>query len=369
MREDGRTATETERTLLTLLRQEPGLSRAELGRRAGLAGYSVSRLVDGLMARALVREGAAVAKGRGHPATGLFLRADGACSVGLSLMTDAVELVLTDLTGTVLARRGFRLESVEIEWTSPRVLGAIDGMLADSGLDRARFLGVGLAITGFFVGERAQVNPPDPLAPWALRDLEPILSQAWGCGVWVDNDGNAAALGEASTGAGLRHPTFAYLFFAAGFGGGMVVDGRLMRGRNGNAGEFGAGLPPGFVVPSLERLRRLVVDRAGVEVGLADLLADIDLTKPGVETWLEEAAASLNVIVSSICGAFDPDAIVLGGRLPPVLAEALLPRLHVQNPPRRGRARPEPAIVASAVREDAAAVGAAALPLQAAFFS
>lgn len=368
LRRDGRTAADNERRILSLLRRAPGLSRPELARVMEIATFSAARLVDGLLERGLVVEGEAMIKGRGHPSPALSLRGEAVHSVGISLMTDAVHLVLLDFTGRILSAAEIPLPRAEPSSVARRLRREIDSMLADHGLDRTTLAGAGLGITGYFVGADGQVNPPDPLGAWALVDLAAILRPVLGCELWIDNDGNVAALGEALFGAGRQYRSFAYLFFAAGFGGGVVIDGELVRGRNGNAGEFGSSLPAGFPVPNLERLRAAIASESGRPLGLAEALDIARLDTPGVAEWLDDASTSLNLVISSIAGALDPEAIVFGGRLPAELGEALIARLHFHNPERRGHARPMPLLLPSAVRGDAAAMGAATIPLKAAFF-
>ena len=76
-----------------------------------------------------------------------------------------------------------------------------------------------------------------------------------------------------------------------------------------------------------------------------------------------------NLVASVISATLDPDLIVLGGRLPPVLAERIIARIRLTNPERRGHHRPAPRIVPSTIGPDAAAIGAAMLPLRTAFFA
>lgn len=66
-----------------------------------------------------------------------------------------------------------------------------------------------------------------------------VLREAVGCPVFVMNDANAAALGEAIYGAGRNYPDFLCLTYGTGVGGGIIQNGHLMTGSNGIAGEFG----------------------------------------------------------------------------------------------------------------------------------
>lgn len=370
LRDDGkRTATANERVVMTLLSRGGPASRADLARLTGLAPHSITRLVEPLLARGLLAESAPLAAGRGKPSAKLSLVAGAAFGVGLSVMTDAVALVLLDLAGGVGTSSAARLDSVEIDVATAQIAGMIDTAIATAGWDRAALVGIGVGVTGYFIGDGARLNPPRLLDPWALVPLDTILSAALGAKIWVDNDGNVAAVGEAMLGAGRHVDDFAYLYFSAGFGGGVISAGHPLRGRHGNAGEFASILPPDWPQPNLESLRRHLAERGQAYPDLHAMLAAFDPDDPAVDTWLDACAPSIDLVASAISATLDPELIVLGGRLPPRLAARIVERIRFINPERRGHHRPVPRIVASSIRADAAAVGAAMLPLRAAFFA
>jgi predicted NBD/HSP70 family sugar kinase len=362
-------ASANERSVLELVRRQNGIGRAELARLTGLTNQSISRIVADLAARGLCEFGAPLpSAGKGPAALPVYLAPAAMHTIGVSLMTDAVSLALMNFVGEVL-----RLDVVRPrDMFRDTVLSAVNDWIAatclDISLERSRILGVGVAITGYFVGEDAQVNPPPGLDDWALVDISDLFGRALGLPVWVDNDGNAAAVGEQMNGVGRWASSFAYLYFAAGFGGGMVSEGRAFRGGHGNAGEFASILPPDYVSPTLERLRSLMALGGRRHDSLSDMIEHFELTAPGVEQWLSEAERSVSLVVSAISAITDPDAIVLGGRLPKALGLELIPRLSFFNPPRRARPRPIPRIVCAEAASDASVTGAAILPLKALFF-
>ncbi len=368
LREDGRrTATANERLVMDLLSRGGPASRADLARLTGLAPHSITRLVEPLIARGLLVEAAPVAAGRGKPAAKLSLAGGSAFSVGVSVMTDAVSLVLLDLAGDIAGERSERLIENGIDATCDQIRRMIDAAIISAGWNRQALVGIGMGVTGYFIGDGARLNPPRQLDPWALVPLDTILSEALGEKVWVDNDGNVAAIGEAMLGHGRTTQDFAYLYFAAGFGGGAISGGRSLRGRHGNAGEFASILPIGWPQPNLETLRLAFV-RSGVAFDdLHAMLAAIDPDHPVVDDWLDASLPSLDLVASAISATLDPALIVLGGRLPPALAHRIAGRITFTNPERRGHHRPAARIVASTITGDAAAIGAAALPLRAAF--
>ena len=285
----------------------------------------------------------------------------------MSVTTDTVDMLALDFTGTVVARASLRPPHM-----APVPLAeAISGFIATLPPDRrATLAGVGVGMTGFFVGDGSQLNPPgEAMDDLALVDLEARLGGDLGLLVRVENDGAAAAVGESLQGVGRWTRSLAYIAFTAGVGGGIVVDGRLLRGAHGNGGEFAAILPLDlFQVPNLGRLQAAVADRGAAFDSLAAFLDAFRPDWPGVDAWLDAAAPALSLLVSAIHAVVDPEVIVLGGRLPPTLFGPMVERIGLTNPPRRGRVRPPPLIRPSEVEADAVALGAASLILKEAYF-
>ncbi|MBZ6381270.1 ROK family transcriptional regulator [Sphingomonas sanguinis] len=370
LREDGRrTATDNERVVMALLHRTGTASRADLARATGLTAQSITRLVDPLIDRGLLVEGAPQIAGRGKPSAKLRLNADAAFAVGVSVMTDAVSLVLMDMTGAIRARADARLLSVDFARAAAQIASLVDATVIKAALDPARRIGIGVGVTGYFIGDGARLNPPPQLDPWALIPIDTMLAERLGGPVWVDNDGNVAAVGEAMLGAGRITSDFAYLYFAVGFGGGVIAGGAQLRGSHGNAGEFASVLPKGWPQPNLENLRLYLAAQGQPYDDLHAMLATFDSADPLIDGWLDICTPSFNLVASVISATLDPDLIVLGGRLPPVLAERIIARIRLTNPERRGHHRPAPRIVPSTIGPDAAAIGAAMLPLRTAFFA
>lgn len=101
---------------------------------------------------------------------------------------------------------------------------------------------------------------------------------------------------------------------------------------------------------------------------LTQMLDAFDMRWPAVERWLSAVEARTTTIVSAIAAILDPEAVIIGGRIPTQLAEALADRTNYFAEPVRGRERPFPKILAAAALGDPAAKGAASVPLQEHFF-
>jgi predicted NBD/HSP70 family sugar kinase len=367
---DHATVSTNERDLLDLVRRSGTTTRAELGRATGLTAQSVMRLVDELVERGMLQFGEAMPQeGRGKPAMAVSLRANYACAAGVSITTDSVALVLMDFAGNVLGHHEEPMPSLSRAALLRRVRTLLERLLSKARVSERRLFGIGLGITGFFVGDGAKVNPPSPLDELALVELDTLFADALGHPVWLDNDGSVAAIGESLHGVGKQYRDFAYFYFGHGFGGGLVMDGRCIRGAHGNAGEFAGMLPRlGLERAALETLRTQLNEDGLRLPDIQSLIDQYDPQWPAIDHWIKRVSPGLSIIASSVVAIVDPQAIVFGGRIPQDLANRLMPHIVIDNVSRRGHARPLPRLLFAQTPYDAVATGAASLPFKECFF-
>lgn len=98
---------------------------------------------------------------------------------------------------------------------------------------------VGLASVGPLDLATGTIMSPPNFPGWDAVPIRARLEAALGCEVVVDNDANAAALAEYRFGAGQGARCLVYVTVSTGIGGGLVLDGRLLHGLGGGAGELG----------------------------------------------------------------------------------------------------------------------------------
>jgi predicted NBD/HSP70 family sugar kinase len=360
---------DSERRLLGLLLRSGSMSQAEVTRVMDLTQPTVSRIVAGLLAKGMIEAGARPAVGRGQPSALLSLKADYAYALGISLVGGALAMDLVDFSGALLWRDEAAFEDMSPEAVGTTLSRFKARAIAETSVDGARLFAAGAGVSGFFVGEGPLMNTPALLDDWALVDIAPVLAQVLDLPVLVDNDGNAAAIGEALRGAGLRYANLAYFQITNGFGGGVVIDGRPFRGAHGNAGEFAVLWQAlGLEHPNLERLRTLLVAHGAPRGSLAGMLAELDLNHPGTEAWLAEAVTAYSLAAAAASAVIDCEAIILGGEIPSALAARLAERMTIAGTQRRGRPKPLPVILPSEAPGDAVSLGAAFLALQTTFF-
>lgn len=363
--------TENERLVLNVIRRHGCVARSAITADTPLTQPWVHRLVDQLLARGLVAAGPPQRGTRGQPSVTLTLERTAAYAVGISVETDSVRMCLADLSCCVVDNLVFPGQPAKMHATLQNLAMAMRGMLERHQIPTARVIGVGLSLPGFFVNEGAQINTPEPLREWALVDLQPIVEAAFGMPVSIQNNANAAAVGENLIGVGRWAKTFCYLAFGYGFGSGIVIDGKPYLGRRGNAGEltFGA---PNLEGSSRPALRYLLDDlrSQGVDVSSVEQIRErFNPNWPGVDAWITRVQPALNRVVNAISGLLDPDAIVFGGEMPSALGLELINRTDFWGSEHRyGTPPPKPRLVLAEGGSSATAVGAALLPLAASFF-
>jgi glucokinase len=155
----------------------------------------------------------------------------GGTKLAVGVATDDGRLLSTGLVPT------FALEGPDA--VIRRVVDLANRALADAGLTAADVAGIGVGCTGPLDTVTGIVHDPPNMPGWEVVPVGPRLAEAFGRPVVIDNDANAAALGEYRFGAGRGVSDLFYATISTGIGAGLVLDGRLFRGVNGNAVEIG----------------------------------------------------------------------------------------------------------------------------------
>ncbi|MFM2183851.1 MAG: hypothetical protein RJB61_2145 [Actinomycetota bacterium] len=333
--------------ILRLLATQGPRSRAGLAAVTGLTRATVSSLVAELIERRLVDDAGPEADQRvGRPAT--LVRLDGAhvVTVGIEVDVGLISVLVADLSGREIARRRHPIGEQSTAFDSVVDVISLEARLAIADAEAAgrRVAGLSVAVPGI-VDAQSGVVRRAPNLDWTDVPLGRRLEAAVGAQIPVacDNEANLAAVAEHRLGrfAGARH--LVYVFAMSGVGSGVIVDGALLRGASGFAGEVGhMTVEPGGV-PCACGSRGCWETTIGMRALLAStvpdlapaLLGDRRLAPEQRIAPVTERAASgdptalaglsrfgewLGVGLANIVDAYNPEVIVLGGFLP-LLAE------------------------------------------------
>ncbi|MCL8009690.1 ROK family transcriptional regulator [Streptomyces sp. AS02] len=319
---------------------EGPLSRAAVASRIGLTRAAVSTLVDELIRSGLLEELGPERPGRvGRPGSALAVSGHGPAGIGAEIGVDHLAVCAVDLRGEVRSRavrhganRGRAPEPVIEELTEMvrRVLAEAEG----EGLWPA---GLAVAVPGL-VARDARTVVRAPNLDWRDTDLGALLPVDFP--LTVGNEANFGALAELWLGDGTPRD-FLHVSAEIGIGAAVVVDGGLLHGTRGFAGELGhmPVQPDGPECPCgghgcLEQYagEEAVLRAAGLEPGadrvglLAERAADGD---EDVRRALRDAGTALGIALTGAVNLLDPESVVLGGALAG-LAPWLLPSLETE---------------------------------------
>lgn len=119
------------------------------------------------------------------------------------------------------------------------VKGALDALLKSVSMDLRRIRAIGLCAPGPLDPRAGVVVNPPNVPCWRNFPLADEIAKAYGVAVKLDNDANAAGLAEAIWGAGRGFQNVFYATIGTGIGTGIVLNGEILHGRTGAAGEGG----------------------------------------------------------------------------------------------------------------------------------
>ncbi|RJP74286.1 MAG: ROK family protein [Candidatus Abyssobacteria bacterium SURF_17] len=120
-----------------------------------------------------------------------------------------------------------------------RLIQLAETVSARAGIDLHRVRCIGVGCGGPLDTETGLIYSPPNLPGWDAYPLKETLEARFSTPAFVDNDANAAAMAEHRFGAGRNRKNIFYITVSTGIGAGLILDGKIYRGANYSAGEFG----------------------------------------------------------------------------------------------------------------------------------
>ena len=257
--------------------------------------------------------------------------------IGIDIGGTKIDAIVFDAAGTIVFEK-----RVDTPKAYEPMIAAIAAMVEEAGPGS---VGIGApgsahAETGIWRNSNFVASNGKPLA----RDLAAAVSRP----IRIENDANCFALSEARDGAGTGYGVVAFFTLGTGLGGGLVVDGKVIRGANAEAAEFGhtslpwmtdEDWPPVPCFCGKKGCAEMYVSGTGL-IGDYKRVAQLELTGPEIiararagEGAAHAALQRLQNRFARICAQLlniiDPDVFVMGGGLSslPELVEDLAPHI------------------------------------------
>jgi len=364
-----------EQIVLSLLRQEAKISRAELARRSNLSRSTVSSIIAGLLASGLVRETGSGSSQGGRRPIMIEFNYQSSYVVGIEVGSTVLTVLVADLAAKVLRRvqRPFDITAGP-HACIPQVVALVNQALAEAQIAREKTLGVGVGVPGSLASANGRLIALPMMPGWHDVSLRDLLEEALGLRAIVENDAKLGALAEHRWGAarGCHNVTYLYLG-SAGIGCGLILEGRLYCGDVGLAGQIGhliveqhgpacrcgsSGCLEAVAGPPalLKRARALGLPCERIE----DVIVLARQRNSKAVALIEAAGTGLGTLLVTLLRIINPGCIVIGGVLA-AAGDLLLHSVQVILEPRGlAPAVSQVAIVPGALGSDVVALGGVA---------
>jgi predicted NBD/HSP70 family sugar kinase len=369
--------------LVCRLCSHPGMSRADLAQALGLTKSTVSLLVSELIDQGwIVEHELLVTGGLGRRPTPLHINPERLVLLGADVGIENIRIVATSLTGQIIANT--LIEYVDISDTKACIKALAKGFVEISKQVHTKgreIAGLGVGLPGG-VDETAGVLHFAPNLGWRDVKVAALLStylsgtNLQGLPLFLQNEADVAALGELEFADQMGSDPLVYVSIGYGVGAGVVVNDRLLTGRNGFGGEVGhtilqlngplCSCGRRGCAETLIGFRSLLSDptapsTASATTKLQHIRARVMQGEPVAVDAAEKAGRYLGVLLQNLWAAYDPARIVLGGAAVDLGTAFLQPALQTFKSYASAAQLTPPLVQMSRFGENAVAVGAAGL--------
>lgn len=257
--------------------------------------------------------------------------------IGVDLGGTKISCALADLTGNIIETQVVATNANEGEIAVlNRMINVIDKVMLNTNTTKEDIKAIGIGAPGPLDAKRGIIIEPANL-PFTNFDLVTPIKEKFNIPVYLDNDANAAAIGEFMFGAGKGTENMIYITVSTGIGGGAILNGKIYRGRTTNALEVGhttvepfssarcncgnlgclEALSSGTAIA--KRAKDAVLSNIDTTLKMYEIITSYEVFKEAANgdkvaiSIRDNALKYLGVGVTNIINTFDPDKVVIGG--------------------------------------------------------
>ncbi|WP_165822514.1 ROK family transcriptional regulator [Paenibacillus montanisoli] len=349
------------------------ISRVELVERTDLTSGTLTNLTQDMIRGGIIRESESSHGSVGRKRMLLRLDTENYRIIGIDIGRNAFEVVLTDLAGRVIAASEGSTAGMDnpdsiLDLITPSVQ-KMKALSSDSG---NKLLGIGVSIPGPMDMQQGILLDPPNFPGWEQYPVRAELEKRMEATVLINDDARSSAFAERWFGLGRTTSHLVHITMGIGIGGGVVMNGEMLYGANGLYGQIGhitvvhngepcacGNLGCWETVGSIPGIMRNWTDGHGKTI--MNFFEAVQRNDREAARTLEYTLSILTDALTNLFNVYDPDVIVMGGKLYPYLSRYMPEiRKRVQSrvyPFVRERVR----IEASTFGTSQSAVGAAAL--------
>ncbi|TPE50577.1 ROK family transcriptional regulator [Maribrevibacterium harenarium] len=365
-----------ERIILNVIRNEPGIARADIALLTGLSAQSISVICHSLLERELIQVRGKTKGRRGQPRIELELNGQGAFAIGINVDRNSISIALVNFLGEVIYTQSSAcLFPGEVE-AKAVVTELLEQARQELGDYWVKVAGIGFSCPDYMDCWLETMLPAhtstsdirriaDRVSYWQYESFETWLGEQTQLRALRENDAVVSALAEKFLATSC--PYFLYFFISIATGAAIVSDGEIVRGADGRAGHFGLiplmDNPFGSCIVevlSLSGLRRYL-EQAGINLSDDWLVTPSQQVMAATEQWGQVIAPIVAPVFASVIAMENPQLMLFGGHLPQWLAQSLLPL--IEQATADISLLPVPPFTLAKTAHFSGAIGAALLPL------
>lgn len=308
-------------SLLELIRATGGMSRQQLLASTGMSRATLYERLEALLRRHFIYEAESMEATGGRRSRKIRFDDRGRVVLAFAMGQTHATVAVSDTNGLVLRARTVQhfINAPAEEVLQPLI--RIGGELLDAG-NEEQLIGIGVGVPAPVEAETGYVVHPTTIPGWEPGAVVTAMSARWPVPVVVENDARAGALGECRDDS----DTTVYVKIATGIGCGIVVEGAILQGAHGAAGDIGhIHIASGGALCRCGRRGCLatfssggsLLDRLGNEGinTLDDIVAAAGAGNASVEAALLTAADVLGGALAATVTTVNPNKLVLGGKI------------------------------------------------------
>ena len=328
------------KTIFALCEKGDTFSLADLARELGTSIPKITRIVGELEQAGVLSDWGKQESAAGRRPSLYGLNPGAGVFVGVEVGQKEIALAVTDFTGRIIQfQDGIAYTLTGTEESVLGLCACVKKQLRKYHLDPVPVRGVGVNLTGR-VNHRTGYSYSYYISE--EKPIRDILEEGFGWPVFIENDSRGMAFGEYMSGIAGDARTVLFLNVGWGLGMGMVLDGKLFSGKSGFSGEIGhfplldnhqicrcgkvGCLETGASGLALHRLIGEQLAKGhpsilsasyaeGREITLNDILDAVEKEDVTAIECVEQVGSTLGRAVAGLINLFNPDVVVIGGRL------------------------------------------------------
>lgn len=376
--------------IVQLLYLEGNKSIPDIGRATGMSIPTITRTINELIDEGMVLDNGIGASIGGRRPNLYLLNPEARYVLGIDMGRFSTRISILNLSRQIISSDGIIVSELENdENIVEKIFQKAKELIANTGIDYRKLIGVGIAFPGLIDSKSGMSQT---YKNFSDRPLYKFFEDKFDLPVFVENDARVMALGESYFGLAQGKENVLCLNIGAGIGLGMILNGKLYRGNSGFAGEFGhfEVEPEGKLCICGKRgcletvasgsaiAKRAQIDMSNGMISILARLTDETPERIDAETvvkaaqledqyaigLLSEMGEQLGKGIAVLINIFNPEIIILGGKLGMAENYIIDPLQLSLNKYAISRIKRDCQIVTSKLREKSALLGAFALVIE-----